>query len=109
MSDVEVSETQLTLCRFRCNSSQAMEVSFSVRVQEDFTWLLFCCGQQIHPERCQVLGGVPTYLSSMAAVTDLLRLVDGIQVCIGNPDERFLPVVTSRKGVFIDSTGRMLS
>ncbi len=35
-------------------------------------------------------------------------MIDGSQVCSGNPDERFSPLATSRKGVFMDSTGKIV-
>ncbi len=105
VSHLEGPESHLVLCRFRRESLQAPEVTLSVRVLQDFTWMLFFCGRQVLPNRCQVLGHVPSQLVSVAAVTDLLKVIDDSQVCSGNSDEKFSTLALSRKGVFKDPTG----
>ena len=41
-------------------------------------------------------------------VADLTATIDGSCLCVGNPDDRFQPLLTRQQGVFTDQHGKKL-
>ena len=41
-------------------------------------------------------------------VADLTAAIDGSCLCVGNPDDRFQPLLARHQGVFVDQHGKKL-
>ena len=54
---------------------------------------------------CSVLANASPCLDSVSRVLAVVEAVKDSKVCIGNPDENFLPFLMSRENGFMDSTG----
>ena len=95
------SEQVLTLCKLRCSDTIA-QVNFCVVVKPDFSWLATYCESTVETDKCTVLSHIPAILDSGAVfdfanvcltivdkLQGLLKLLDEVQPCCGNSDEKF--------------------
>ena len=48
---------------------------------------------------------LPSHISSVSAVHDVITFVNGCSTSYGNADERFISLAQSRKGKFFDASG----
>ena len=58
----ELGQPRLVFCRLvlsTCNWSEAEQISFTLRIQDDFSWSVLFYQQQIEAMFCQVLGTFP--------------------------------------------------
>ena len=59
----------------------------------------------IEQDACDVLAGIPNSLVSPADVVKVMDVVNNSDLCIGNPDDKFMPLVTRRNQVFMNHAG----
>ena len=96
----------LTFCNIRHNDpASPAQVIFSLSIQADFSWVLHFCGKEVDTKACSVLANASPCLDSVSRVLAVVEAVKDNKVCIGNPDENFLPLLMSRENGFMDSTG----
>lgn len=96
----------LTFCHIKliANSSVTPVVDFTLKIADDFSWSLFFYQQQVeHTDTLET----PRLLSSSAAVALVMKKISSCQICVGNPDEKFTPLATKRKGIFTDAKGKI--
>lgn len=55
------------------------------------------------------LAELPQKLASVQGVTEALQLLESCHFCVENNDARFSPLHTARKGIFMDSKGKLFS
>ena len=106
--DATVGTKEVTLCRIS-NGSTALTpvIRFTLKIATDFTWTLFFSNRRIETDRCPTLSSKEPLLRSPANVADLTAAIDGSCLCVGNPDDRFRPLL-ARRGVFMDQHGKKL-
>ena len=96
----------LTFCNIRHDDSASpAQVTFSLSIQTDFSWVLHYCGNEVDTKACSILASASPCLDSVSRVLTVVEAVKDSKVCIGNPDENFLPLLMSRENGFMDSTG----
>ena len=107
--DASVGTEEVTLCQIS-NYSAALTpvIRFTLKIAIDFTWTLFFFDQRIETGRCPTLASKQPLLRSPANVADLTATIDGSCLCVGNPDDRFRPLLARRQGVFTDQHGKKL-
>ena len=82
-------------------------ITMSVVVRDDFSWVLQVQGRTFDPLSLPTLPAVwPTLLCSAIKVHNLLKLLGSLRICPGIPDEKFGPFAQSRKGKFLDHSGK---
>ena len=82
-------------------------ITMSVVVRDDFSWVLQVQGRTFDPLSLPTLPAVwPTLLCSAMKVHNLLKLLGSLRICPGIPDEKFGPIAQSRKGKFLDHSGK---
>ena len=97
----------VTLCHLCTHSSAATPfVDFTLKVIEDLTWSLYFFDQMIERDACDVLAGIPNSLVSPVDVVEVMDMVNNSDKCIGNPDLKFMPLLTRRNGVFMNHDGK---
>ena len=106
--DATVGTEEVTLC-WISNHSTALTpvIRFTLKIATDFTWTLFFSNQRIKTNCCLTLASKEPLLRSPANVADLTAAIDGSYLCVGNPDDRFRPLL-ARHGVFMDQHGKKL-
>ena len=108
-ADATVDSKEVTLCQISHHSSAVTpSISFTLKVVSDFSWTLFCYNQRVEVDSCSVLASTQSVLRSPADLTNLMALVSDSCLCVGNPYDRFHPLLTRRQGVFMDQHGKEL-
>ena len=79
-------------------------VSAFVTIREGFVCTVQVEGKDIASQHT----GCNT-ISSLSELTSLFSFLASCKLCCGNSDEKFLPLVTARKGKFLDSSGKFLN
>ena len=57
-------------------------------------------GQALNPSKYKALKIFPVTINTKAALNQLLKLVDTLNICAGHPDQHFLDLADSHKGKF---------
>lgn len=70
--------------------------SHELTIRDNCTWSLLIHGFLVDHENV-VLSSVPGTLDDPSKVLDLLHTLDGATICPGNPDEKFVEMVESRR------------
>lgn len=81
---------QLTLCKLQQQPVHPVCVMFTLTVSEAFQWSLSFAQQNIDGIRNGVLAGFPVSLRTVDFILQLLSTLDASDICIGNPEQRFL-------------------
>lgn len=117
--------SHLTYCKLVLDSPCGNpRVSFTLRINDKFTWVLLVGGYQILPSDSALLSGLPSSLvtgkhisvfsctvcralvtfshvfTTVSGVVEVLERVDILKVCPGNADEKFSSLRSFRKGMF---------
>ena len=101
------SNEEITLCQFsRLTSAVTPAVSFTLKIAKDLSWTLFFFSQRIKADQCSTLVSTQLLLGSSVDVTNLVAAISGSCICVGNPDDKFRPLLTKRQGVFMDQHGK---
>ena len=79
-------------------------VKLSLCIDSDFVWTLYVHGIALN-SASPVMTSASPFLESVSQVASVLSFVDSCTICCGNPDEKYLPLVKSRKGKFVDVSG----
>ena len=77
-------------------SSQSLVISHCITVRNDMSWSLSVHGVLVDTSKCAVLVNVPTKLSDLS-LNMLVLLLDKSRICAGNPDEKFISMLQSKK------------
>jgi len=108
-ADATVDSKEVTLCQISHHSSAITpSISFTLKVASDLSWTLFFYNQRVEVDSCSVLASTQSVLRSPADLTNLMAVVSDSCLCVGNPDDRFRPLLTRRQGVFMDQHGKEL-
>ena len=71
---------------------------------EDYTWLVQVGDKTVHSAG-QPLSSLPQLITTVSKLIQSIHRLDGLNVCVGNADEKYHPLQVARKGVFRDPTG----
>ena len=93
----------LVLIKVHSGTADESTVLYLVSVSVDFTWRVRR-GEREVPRECELLIGSPELLQSVEAVTQILQLLDGCKLCIGNEDECFFELIAWRGGKFMGTS-----
>ncbi len=105
-SPVEVGMTeQLVFCKLRFQSpGSAPDVQCCLQISRDFSWKAYFCGKELQ-RQCTILQDTPHSLTAGDDVASVVGSVNSSKPCLGNPDDKYMALLPSRKGVFQDPTG----
>ena len=87
-------------CKLEHIDGRSVTVTRSVVVNSDLTWCIYVHGQALNPSKCSALKTIPETIRTKAALNQLVKLVDTLNICAGHPDKHFLNLADSRKGKF---------
>lgn len=99
----------IRLCKFSevpTQSSQPPVITHSLSVNADLTWILHVHNHLVIPQNCAALQSVPETLTTENLHT-LLRQVDVLNVCCGQPDSHFMSMVQCKKGKIVSAGGEV--
>ena len=79
--------------------------SFVLKIEADLSWSIYFYQHRINVSANQVLEALSQRITSAADVRCVILTQEQYVICEGNPDDKFLPLATSRKDTFKDQTG----
>ena len=88
-----------------CKCAVISRHSYDLIIEKDFTWALYIHGRKVN---CEVLGAT-NLLTTIEKVKELLKNIAEAIVCPGNPDERFIEMITSRKRQMTSTDGDLVA
>ncbi len=94
--DATQSEGELALCCFSHSAAPTPSIRFTIIIKENFTWTIFFRAQRVETNSSLVLQDVPPILNSLNDVACLITVIDSSKLCVGNPDDRFIPLLHQR-------------
>ena len=71
-------------------------IESSIAVDKDLKWKVFIQGKEIK-ELPQSLEAVPSIISSISVLHKIMTILYSSTICEGNPDEKYLPLLSSKK------------
>jgi len=76
----------------------------TLEISEKLHWELHI-GCNCVPSSSDFFQSIPSVVSSLHNLKDIVSYIDKCTVCRGNADPKFAPIVAKYKGVFKDKTG----
>ena len=92
----------IRLCKIIVTSSQPLLITRSIVIDCKRKWKVFIHNHEV--KKCSALKDIPLELCRTSFM-ELLQLVDGLNICAGQPDSNFIVFADSRKGKFISKDG----
>lgn len=79
------------------SSKSPPALSHCLTLKHDLTWDLFINGRCVTTSTCRALATTPTTLD-LERLNILLKLVEGLHICAGHPDDKFVALADERHG-----------
>ena len=99
--------TAIKLCKISCQptcSKQPLVVTHCLTVNDSLHWSLFVHDHEVKQGSCAALASIPPQLNAIE-FSHLLDMIDRLHVCSGHPDNHFVSMVSSKKGVLKSCSG----
>lgn len=84
-----------------------VHICLSLVVYMDGRWFVNACGHQLTPSNCELLESVPSSLTP-SDLPSVVEAHDSSITCSGNNDAIYCELAKSQKGVFKDSTSKVV-
>ena len=84
--------------------TQPLAISHDIVIFSDCTWVLHVHGHKVDSTLCPLLGSIPSTLSTKSLVA-FLQLLDRLNVCVGQPDSRFVTMVQQKNDTIMSAAG----
>lgn len=103
-----VTQSSSRLCFVKCEegTSGNFQLSLSVTINADMSWEASVQGHKLLSS-CDVFLSLPQVVRTVSDIKTVLHYVDSCSICMGNDDKKFEPLVSSRKGNFMNSSGML--
>jgi len=86
------------------DGEQPIAISHDMLIFKDRTWVLHVHGHQVDSTICPGLVSIPFILNPESFVT-FLKLIDKLNVCVGQPDSRFVDMMQQKNNEIISPVG----
>ena len=96
----------MLFCHLQCQPPLFhAEVAYNIQIDLHLKWTLTAFGKHIEKDECSLISALPSKLSTVNNVIDLVTLIEEAKVCVGNPDKRFLCLTEKHARVLLDQSG----
>jgi len=85
-------------------NEQPLAISHDIMILSDSTWTLCVHGHQVDSSICSDLVAVPSVLDTWSFLA-FLKLVDNLNVCVGQPDSQFIELLQQKNNEIISIDG----
>ena len=85
------------------------KIDFTLVIEATLIWKLYFYDQRLEVDCCPTLANTSPTVKSPADVVNLVSVIESSQVCVGNPDEKFLPLVKRHQGLLMNCSGTIYS
>ena len=86
------------------STQHSLVISHSIAINQNLTWSLKVNGQHVDPALCTSLASVPSVLNP-GTLSEMLRIIETLQICTGQPDDDFVNLLQLRNGKIISPKG----
>ena len=100
----QVLDGSLYFLKLAQNGEGIPKLERSVAIDSNLSWNVYIHDKKLLPSD-EVSIALPETITSVKDLKQVIDFIDACSVCIGNSDEKHMPLVTLRKGNFMDSTG----
>lgn len=103
--------TSIKLCKIHSEASsskQSLIVTHCLSVSSNMQWSVSVHNHEVKPNNCPALASVPHELN-LQSFTYLLHLVDRLKVCVGQPDDQFVMMASSKNKVLKSRDGSVMA
>ena len=90
------------------SSASPMAVSHTLTILSNFSWVLHVHKNQVDPSTCRALKEFPSQLTP-DRVSEMLKVLDHLCVCAGQPDIRFIEMIRAKKEKIVSSRGETVA
>ena len=73
-----------------------LQITYTIEVSSAFHWVVKVQGKVLNMSTSTI----PVKLDSIVTLTKAIQFLESCHFCVGNEDERFVPLHTARKGIF---------
>ena len=100
----EMSTGEMFFSKVEERGDGAPQLTCGLVVHQDFFWHVHVKEQKL--TTCSPpLSTMPQVISSVADVGDILEFINSCVTCSGNNDDKYAPLIASRKGNFMNASG----
>ena len=102
-------ELQLVeLCRQKSHECEPIVITRSMIISQDLTWMVHVQGHMLNPLYCTATADIPSKLD-LNSFKRLTAVLTASNICVGNPDGRFVDMAKSREGKFLSASNEVVS
>ena len=82
----------LVICKIQVQNKEGTMVAViaTISISSDFHWTLSWNAKEVVIKDCPLFKDLPDKIQSIDDVDNILALIESAEVCVGNPDEKFL-------------------
>ena len=84
--------------------SRPNSIARSMVVSSDLTWHI-AVNENVLPTTSTYFSALPQKIASLQDLLSTLECVDSLSSCVGNDDDKFIPLIAARKGSFRNPSG----
>ncbi len=106
---IVVSTSHLPMVTLNYLSSNSEAVDTSIDVGPDCTWSLSVGRDFFNHNESEIFTLIPSRLTSINTVQQLLSFLSYDRVCVGNPDDKFKCLCDKHNGIFKDRFGKSIN
>lgn len=92
---------EISVCQLG-NSDKGLQVTLSVTIKEDFSWILTYRGESVEPKFCTFIQDLSLSTNSVSRFCNLLNHLSASKVCKGNSEPQFLSLPNIHKNSLMD-------
>ena len=82
-------------------------VDFTFFIEANLSWKLYFFKQRVEIDRCPTLASTSHTMKSPNDIVDVISVIESSQVCVGNPDEKFLPLLKRHQQPLLNGDGKV--
>ena len=99
-SDITSSADQLSLCRIV--TPQAAGLPTVDFIDANLSWKLYFFKQRVEIDRCPTFASTSHTMKLPNDIANVISVIETSQVCVGNPDEKFLPLLKRHQQLLLN-------
>ncbi|SMN01866.1 hypothetical protein SPONN_135 [uncultured Candidatus Thioglobus sp.] len=103
--------TSIQLCKISSapsSTQQPLVLTHCLTINDDFTWSLYVHNHHVDHRTCSALSGISDTLD-LISLTQLLALIDNLNICIGHTDSHLVSMVSAKKGRILSGNGKVVA
>ncbi len=89
-----------------CKCAGISRYSYDLTIKEDFIWALYIHGCEVNHE---AISDSPALLTNVEEIQTFIQKIGKAKVCPGNPDEKFVEMISNRKKQMKSTNGQFVA